>query len=370
MTSTGNEPAALRTDGRVQYFDYLRVIATAGIILLHVAATIVATNRDNILGLFSDFSIGNAYDAFGRFGVNCFFMISGALLLDSRRSFRLWHQWKRVAFPLIVWSAVYVAYNKFAFETGRPKINGTGAIHFQYDLSSAPVAALTGAVAYHLWFVYALLAIYLVVPLLRPITDLAEPLRRHLLLYALALWAVFDVASNFAARIWDGFPKLYGSALPELPVGFLGVFLLGYVLHHYDIPIPRAALILGMFVGFASVAGIVYGEQAYGNGSEWGYDNMLPPALLFSSCVFLLAKGLDTKRGETPHLVALGSRLSFRAYLMHALVLHGLGTLSPLHDWYREQPIISIPALAVLTFLVSFFIAWLIEQIKPIRAYI
>lgn len=370
MTSTDSEQVTPRAGNRVQYFDYLRVLATAGIIILHSAATIVATNRDSPLGLFSDFSIGNAYDAFGRFGVNCFFMISGALLLDPRRSFRLWHQWKRVAFPLILWSAVYVAFNKFAFETGRPKIHGTGAIQFQYDLSGAPVAALTGAVAYHLWFVYVLLAIYLVVPLLRPMTASAEPARRQLLLYGLALWAVFDVAVNFAEQIWDGFPHLYGSALPAFPVGFLGVFLLGYFLHQYEIRIPRPLLASGAVLAFAAVAGTVYGERAYGDGSEWGYDNLLPPVLVFSICVFLLAKRLVSTTADTPRLVALGSRLSFRAYLVHALILHGLRTLSPLHDWYRDQPIVSIPVIAVLTFAASFAIAWLIDQIKPIRSYI
>lgn len=39
-------------------------------------------------------------------------------------------------------------------------------------------------------------------------------------------------------------------------------------------------------------------------------------------------------------------------------------------DWYLNDPLFSIPAMVATTIVISFAVAWLIDQIKPIRAFI
>src|SRR5690606_11654973 len=126
----------------------------------------------------------------GRFAVDCFFLTSGALLLDPARRFRLGPQLRRVAWPTLTWIVVYLAANV--------ALNAAGLIGVQKGLRDPAAmsteeivrALLAGPAVYHLWFVYVLLAIYLVVPLLRPITELPEPDRRRLLSWLLTLWLV------------------------------------------------------------------------------------------------------------------------------------------------------------------------------------
>ncbi len=65
------------TQNRTIYFDYLRVFATAAVILLHVAAfNWLSTDVNGY-----DWKVFNFYDSIVRWGVPVFVMISGALFL-------------------------------------------------------------------------------------------------------------------------------------------------------------------------------------------------------------------------------------------------------------------------------------------------
>ena len=89
-----------------------------------------------------------ALDTVSRLSVPCFFMITGALLLGRREPLGK-HVCRLVRFgaALIVWSLVYYLWNTFYMGT-------------PYDLREllyTPVEA-------HLWYLYAMIPIYLVMP--------------------------------------------------------------------------------------------------------------------------------------------------------------------------------------------------------------
>jgi surface polysaccharide O-acyltransferase-like enzyme len=224
--------------------------------------------------------------------------------------------------------------------------------------------ALSAPVAYHLWFVYVLVGLYLVTPLLRPLTRLADPERRQLLLYAMGLWLVLDVGLRFGPHLWERFPSVYASARPDLPVGYLGLFLLGFVLHRYRPPGPT---LLYVALALAGYAWIVLGASE--DRSLWTYNNLQPPVLLFSAAVFVLGLRLLERPGRVAG-VGLFSTLSYRIYLVHALVLHGWRSFGPTGELYRSDPLLGIPVVVALTLAVSFAIAWLLEQVRPLRQYV
>lgn len=351
-------------------FDHLRVWATVGVVLLHGGAGILGARLGQESGFWSDANVANLYDALGRFAVNCFFMVSGALLLGPERGFLLVRQLRRVLVPLAVWSLVYVLADAALAARGQPVVRGSVG---EPDLL-APVQlardALSGAVAYHLWFVYVLVGLYLVTPLVRPVTALAEPHRRCLLLYALGLWLVLDVGVRFGEQMWDGFPDLYSSALPDLPTGYLGLFLLGFVLHRYRPPGGPVLHGLLATVGLTWIVLAVWRQLSQETPDLWAYDNLQPPVLLFSVGVFLLATGLLDGSARVPTAVASVSHLSFRIYLVHALVLHLLRTFGPTADLHSGAPAAGIPVVVALTLVLSYGVAWLVERVRPLRTII
>lgn len=99
-------------------FDRLRVLATGGVVLLHGGAGVIGPRLGEPSAFFLDVNAANVYDSAGRFAVDCFFMISAALLLAPERSFALVRQTRRVAVPLLTWSLVYVAFAVWASRTG------------------------------------------------------------------------------------------------------------------------------------------------------------------------------------------------------------------------------------------------------------
>lgn len=353
---------------RVYYFDYLRVWATAGVVLLHSAWLIILARKTPSVDLVSQFNVANIYDSLGRFAVSCFFMISGALLLSPEHRFRLRKQTLRVLIPLITWSAIYTAFNAYFDMSDLPVVSGSN--HHREDPLQALRAFLMGPLAYHLWFVYILVGVYLVIPLLRPLTALPEERRTKLLRYAIGLWLVFSVVLPFVHHFWPGVLKPYTGAYPDFPSGYLGVFLLGFYLHHREIRIRPVVAAVGALIGAGATCLLVYREQVLRDGSFYGYSNLTPNIVLFAASVFLLAKMLANRPGRHFAFFSRCSALSFRVYLLHVLVLHYLRSISPIKSWYMADPLVSIPVMAALTLVISFALAWLIDQVKPIRAYV
>ena len=355
------------TATRVYYFDYVRVWATCAVILLHASATAFVVYEKPSVDFASRFTIADFGDTAGRFGVGCFFMLSGALLLAPDRSFRLGKHLRRVGIPLLVWSGLYLLFKVFLAHEHLP-VFGTKAPHL--DPKSILASLLRAPMAYHLWYLYVLIAIYLVLPLLRPLTALPEHRRGQLLRYALAVWLVFVVVIPTVQRAWPH-AVIDSRLFPSMPVGYLGTVLLGFYLHHHGVPIRnRAALALGVVLAGTATALIFFEMLTHGQNTGWLLGNLTPQVVLYTSFVFLFAKSAFDRPGRAYPFVALFSRLSFRIFLVHALVLFCLISAAPIRQWYLAQPLVSIPFVAVLTLAISFAFAWLVEQIKPLRNYL
>ena len=353
---------------RVYYFDYLRVVASISVIVLHTAVLIVNARRKLDVEFVSMFNVANAYDSLLRFPVDCFFMIAGVLMFAPQRRFRVGHQIRRVGIPLVTWSIVYAIANHLFFRENQAVI--TSSYDGQGPLLSAFLDFFAGPLAYHLWFVYFLIGMYAIAPLIRPLVALPDGQSERLLRYALGLWLVFTVLLPTIAHVWPDTDTLYFASFPSFPAGYLGLPLLGYYLHITPLRIARPWLVCGFLAGVGTTFLITYFEETQRDQSLWAYENLAPGVVLSSACVFLLAKSTFTGRGRNYRFISLYSRLSFRIYLLYALVLHYVRSLSPLNDWYREQPVLGIPTVAAVTIVLTFAIARTIDLIKPVRSYV
>jgi len=89
---------------------------------------------------------------------------------------------------------------------------------------------------YPLWFLYSLISIYLILPVLRlmikPDTD------KRILWYLIVLWLIFQPGLTIAHKFWNFSIKLNA----PLATGFACYFVLGYLLG--EITLPRTRIIL------------------------------------------------------------------------------------------------------------------------------
>ena len=148
--------------------DTARVAACFMVVMLHTAAT--------RFGSFDEqWWASNFYDSLVRSCVPLFLMITGVLLLGKRESLPafLSKRFARVLPPLVFWSLFYMAWNTWRGEHYGPWYGWLEAI-------------VHGPVVFHLWYLYAIVGIYLFVPFLRSIWNAAQPGEK---LCYLALWA-------------------------------------------------------------------------------------------------------------------------------------------------------------------------------------
>jgi surface polysaccharide O-acyltransferase-like enzyme len=340
--------------GKKEWISNLRVIATVCVVLLHVASSVLYKYNQVPS---SHWWIGNVYDSLVRFSVPLFLMVSGALLLGRQYSYPIFLKRKviRILLPFAFWTAIYIIYNFIEL----PQFNGklTSQSNFTWILQQ-----IRDGSSYHLWYVYMLLGIYIVIPLLAKL--LVEVRKLYLELF-LILWVLFitlstsyNSNSNFEWNLWYYF-------------GYLGYVVLGYYLSIINTKSKRVSSIAGLtfLIGlFITVYGTYYFTDMDGKFYKNYYSYLIPNVLLMAISVYVLLKNRNRKlNGVLKSVRNIIDKHSYGIYLSHILVLNYLIMYGV--DWDLIHPLIGIPLTTIITLIVSVAIVYLIRKI-PFGKYI
>lgn len=346
---------------RVVYLDVLRVFSIFCMMLLHVAAS----NWDTAAVTSLEWQVFNFYDSLVRFCVPIFIMISGVFFLDNKREYTIQKLFSknicRIVSAFCFWSVCYAIF-PYIPELIRLDVTKDSLRNF---LSSV----LCGSA--HLWFLYTLTGLYLIVPFLRKITaDI------HLTKYFLVLSFIFcNLVSllHLFAPVSAVVRELLDYANIHFVLGYSGYFILGYYLanHSFSKPIKIAVYSFGVLSAAITIAGtsIWSLQENAAVGKLYGY--LLPNTYFASVSVFLFFKetiaGIKWSRRQLKAINLLAS-LSFGMYLVHNFVnffLHkaGLTTLS-------YPAVLSVPVNTLIVFAISFVCIYLLSKIPVLNKYI
>ena len=174
-------PAEHSTRRRVIYFDILRIVAIFFVVFVHLAAQHWADVDVSSRAWFAF----NLYCTTGKWSVPIFVMISGALFLgrDVSISSILKKNVARIATVFLFWSACYALVD---------------LVFRHAPLSVVLSQLITGH--YHLWFLYMIVGLYLLIPLLRPIAQ-NETLMRYFLMLALIFTFLLPQLALFSSFV-------------------------------------------------------------------------------------------------------------------------------------------------------------------------
>ncbi len=104
---------------------------------------------------------------------------------------------------------------------------------------------------YHLWFLYTLISIYLILPFLRlafkPEAD------KKVFWYLMGLWLIFQPVLTIARQVWN----FNINISPPLATGFLCFFMLGYLLG--EMTLSRSRVILSIVLWILGAAATAVG---------------------------------------------------------------------------------------------------------------
>ena len=169
--------------------DLIRTLAIVGVILLHAANEVITVHQVNPHEVLGWWMI-DIYQTLGRVGVPLFVMLTGALLLQPSKiepvGVFFKKRWTRIGLPLIFWGAIYFAWDYFA-----DHLAVTSGFIFQGILSGP---------YFHFWYLYMLVGLYLLTPILRLVVAHAT---REIFKYLFAVWLLCALFIPIPGIYWS-----------------------------------------------------------------------------------------------------------------------------------------------------------------------
>ena len=291
-----------------------------------------------------------------RWAVPVFVMISGALFLNPDKNIpikKLYSKYiLRITSAFVFWSFLYSCAWYFEKQSG---IIGA----FKHFLSGN----------YHLWFLFMISGLYVIVPFVRQIAE-SHFLTQYFLMLTIIftfimpecanLIGLFSQESSILAR------KLINTIDLRFVSGYAGYFLLGYFLDRTYLSRKTE-----LFIYTAGAAGLIISiitsalGSLYKNEPFVSYGNFTVEVLCLSIAVFVFFK---THFNHENSIVRKLSQYSFGAYLVHAAVIPVLRKIG-LHA-LTFNPVFSVPVIAVIVFMLSFIISAVLNHIPVLKKYI
>ena len=346
---------------RVWYLDLLRILAAYGIVVLHFAPFPVDHPAVNTIYWRVSMLISLMF----RWCVPVFFMISGALFLHPQRKITAAQLYKRsilrIAVCFIVWSSVYALAHCVIMDKGKwTFLNQFFRGH------------------YHMWYVFSILALYMLTPIVRRMTESKKMTEYFLLLgfvFSFLLPRLVSFTLLFDIPIKDVVRSLQSavSQINPLPgATALYSYVLGYYLHAHASGKKMLRLALPAAAGGYLLTAVLtlWHSAKIGTVSSRFYDPSSLTVLLMASGVFLFFRNAFTdfvpgRKLEKALLEA--SACSFGVYLMHPFIIERLGIDFPLN---LAVLIPGIPLGALAVFLAALCITGILRRIPAAGRYI
>ncbi len=326
----------------------LTLVATFLVILLHTAAI-----------PFSYFhlawSVSVMYESLGRIAFPLFLLIAGFVSLNKNESLlsTLKTRVLDLVIPLVVWSAIYLVYTQ--------QVNGSRAPISLLELLSTPAYP-------HLWFVYTMILLYLVTPLLNTFIQNGSQQRVN---YTLTVWfvlaSVYMLFDNVKANL------LEGQAVPspsniDMVVYLSGFYIIGGVVRRFDInpKVVISAIIFILSTVLTAVMTYSLSISTFAPNAVFLFYSAPTIVVVSLACFFMLLNAPFAWRERTNKVVHSLSRLSIGIFFVHPIVLETL--LRELHiEFEGYYSTLTIPLVALACFAISAAIVWLLRQIPWIR---
>ena len=302
----------MRVRSRVVYWDLIRIVAMLGVIMNHATANALAK-----MSYIENWNFASVMICIVTPAVPLFFMISGAAILNSPRTYNIGRIFRRRLFriivPYVMWS--FISLVTFEFMDHQ---------HFSWTPIWNTMMMIFHKPTFEaFWFLYPLIGFYLLSPLLKAMVDHADT---KLLDYAIIIWFVTNfllpVLSQSLPKPWPKILDVYSMGSLMFLAKSLGYFILGYRLTL--IKKIRLKPIVNILLSF-----IVLVVMIFVNYLNYKYKNINIPIIgyapailtpLLASLNFLFFKQIgSTLSAKEARIVEYIAPLTYGVYLIHGI---------------------------------------------------
>jgi surface polysaccharide O-acyltransferase-like enzyme len=349
-------------DGKLSLpVDFIRTFAILLVIIFHAATeSIPIANQTSPEGVTLWWTV-TIYESVARPAVSLFVMLSGALLLQPSKlgeplGVFFKKRLNRIALPFLFWGVAYFAWRFF--------VHGEAL-----STDSILQGVLTGPY-FHFWFLYVLVGLYLITPVLRVVVAYVD---RKTFRFFLILWflgtAIVPLLGLFGAY------RLNSNVF--IVTGWIGYFLLGaYSLKvRVRSVVLFALVVLGLawtIIGIYAVVGTV-GEEF----SHFFYDAYSFGMIGTSVALFLLLLAFPSNLVEErfprgKRVLHLISQNTLPIYLFHVMVLEAIqkGFFGFQISLATMNPVLEVPLITAVTLFICLGILYPLKKIPLVKKLI
>lgn len=360
-------------NNRIAFIDYLRIAACFLVMLVHSSESFYCYSADGSISMLATeanrFWV-SFYDGFlGRISVPLFMIVSAFLLVPMREGQTMTQfyrrRFSRILPPFILFLLIYcllpLAWGGMTWEQSVADLK---MLPFNFP-----------SMAGHLWFMYPLISLYLIIPVISPWLARSTAREERIFIGLFAFSTFLPILHKVVGPelwgecFWNHFSMLWYCS------GYIGYLVLAhYIRVHLDWS-RRKKLTVGSlcFLIGASVAAFSFWYQGV-PGLEistpqleilWAFCT--PDVLLATFGMFLLFTCI--RQTEAPRFVSRLSGLTFGMYLMHMLFLAPIS--AALIAGNVAQPLLpvglTIPLTAIATFICASCTTLLLSYIPGSR---
>ena len=345
---------------RIVFVDYIRVVACFMVMLVHASENFYGADASGLAGNVS--MLANEANRFwvsfydggvGRVAVPLFMIVSAFLLVPVRQGVTMGQFYRkrfmRILPPFFCFMALYT-FLPLAW----------GGMSWEQSMNDMKMWLLNfPSMAGHLWFMYPLISLYLIIPVVSPWLEkaTAKEERTFIGLFALSTFTPwihrFIAPEIWGECFWNGFSALWYCS------GYLGYLVLAhYIRYHLDwtrskrLAVGSVCFVIGAaFTAWSFWLKGVPGQLIETPMLEWAWEFCTPNVLLATFGIFLMFTCIQ--QPKAPAVITGLSKLSFGMYLMHMFFL------APIASFFvngnQAEPLIpvalAIPVIAILTFI-------------------
>lgn len=345
--------------------DLIRAVAMILVILLHASNDALQASNVPI----GDWWIATIYKSLSLSCVPLFVMLSGLLLLQPAKVNEPIHVFlrkrlARLGLAFAFWSGVYLAWSFYISATPVTLSNVYRGIMY----------SLFQGAYYQFWFIYLIVGLYLITPVLRVVIAYGE---QKVTRYLIILWFL-------AVAILPLIQLALGYTLnPDVFIfgGFVGYFVLGFYVQKVSV---RGSILFSIFVAsvFLTIFGtwlLSYPLSSMGQAPYFlGY--LTVNVIAGSVAIFLILlkfkpdwPGTNNKFSQfSTRIIQAISKNTLPIFLFHVIILETFerGLLGFTLDYATLNPIVEIPLITALTLFITLGLVLLMKKVPVLRTLI
>ena len=329
---------------RKNHLDLLRVLAAMAVLIFHVVGS-SANNDPNASVALRDMAA--AFNAMLQWHVPVFFTITGYLWLSSEKECtfkKVFSNIKRFGLVLFTFGLAYAIMAR-VFTTKTVSIA---------CISSAFLDVLNGSLWDHMWFVYSIIGVYLVLPVLKPFFD-------HSSLKSISGFAgllfVFTILLPIVKKEFNySFPVSLPIAAPMFYICF------GGMVSKWNPTCTKTGIVAIVVFGCSMIAALLVNLYTT-------LEQITPLLNCISASSLFLSATVFMHHIKENKLVRSISDCSFGIYLIHPFFINLMIKLFHIYPM-RYVVVLAVPVACIVIAALSFVSTYILRKVRWIKEYI